>query len=309
MPDQQPFQIAANVPVKKRRGKVFLKVTMLLKFEAYPNIKAGGLCLLLLTVLLTSQKLHSESLTIATGDGRPYIFAEGGTIAQQQPGFSIEIVQAAARLLNWDITFSIQPFSRQISGTRAGRYDAAMAMFPGDAPSFVFPKQAIATARNCFYKKSQSPFRYTNTTSLDMISLAVTNGYTYGGETHKALDDYIARNGLGNIITIAGQDKNVAERLIAMLKANRIDAFIEAEAVVAYHLQEKRITGIKIAGCTPTLSAFLAFSPEIKNSERRAAEFDRAVESLRSSGELKKILDRYSITDWNSPQKKSITSN
>jgi len=248
---------------------------------------------LLFCFALVTHPAHSEKITIATGDGRPYIFTDGLEVLPEKPGFSIEIVMAASALLGWDTQFVVLPFSRQVLNTHHGNYDGMMAIFHSDAPHFTFPEQPIGIARNCFYTRKDSSFIFTSEHSLDVIKFAVTNGYTYG-----EIDAYIEKNRLGNIVTMSGEDKHVAERLIAMLKTKRIDAFIEAEAVIDYHLKEKSIADVVNAGCTPTLDAFIAFSPVLDTSHSRAKAFDRAVTALRHNGDLQRILNRYNVKDW-----------
>lgn len=252
------------------------------------------LSLVMAALLLLPRYVAAETLKIATGDGRPYIFTDGQTVDAQRPGFSIEIIQAAFEQLGWHAEFEALPFSRQISATEAGAYDAMVTMFISDAPHFIFPRKSIGIARNCFFTLAESNFFYVRAESLDGIRFGVANGYSYG-----AIDNYIAANKNHNVITVSGNDKEVVERMLGLLTAKRIEAFIEAEFVVEYHLAEKGLVGAVVnAGCASHLEAFIGFSPAKSESVQRAEQFDRALSQLRASGELASILQRYKVEDW-----------
>lgn len=235
----------------------------------------------------------AEFLTIATGDGRPYIFVDNDNVSAALPGFSIEILQSVAKIQGWKLKFEVMPFSRQVIATRTGQVDGMIAVFKSDAPDLLFPSQPIGLASNCFFALEKSSFRFPDRTSLDDYKIGVTNGFTYG-----LIDQYIAENAGRNIVSLSGEDRDVVTRLISMLLEDRIDTFIEAEAVVNYHLKEKNIRNVKNAGCTQTFAAYVAFSPSKSASKSRIDTFDRGVIVLRKSGKLQKILDKYGAKDW-----------
>lgn len=240
--------------------------------------------------------LHAESLTIGTGDGRPYIFVKRNVIDIEKPGFSIEIVNAISDKLDWGVQYAVMPFSRQVVSTQKGETDALMAVFKSDAPDLVYPDEPIGVASNCFFKREDNDFHFPDRRALDEVRIGVTNGFTYG-----LIDEFVAENRFNNIVTLSGDDKDVVQRLITMTLEGKIDTFIEAEAVVNYHLQEKHIKDLVNAGCTRTFKAYIAFSPVKPGSVQRAKRFDQAMTELRMSGELAMILAKYGTKDWKNP--------
>ena len=256
----------------------------------------GNLVSLFIWFLLVQQftfEVNSQTLKIAMGDGRPYIFEENRTIRQDLPGFSIEIVQAAFNKLGWEVEFIALPFSRQMAETEKGNMDGIMALLHSDAPTFIFPNQPVGIAKNCFYAHKYNTWRYQDIASLDQIRFGVINAYSYG-----PIDNYVQANNMKNIMTVSGHDKDVINRLIKLLSINRIDAFIDAESVIEYHLDQQKFTSIINVGCIATREAFLAFSPKLVHSKARALKFDQAVNELRKTGELQIILDKYQELDW-----------
>lgn len=243
--------------------------------------------------LLQIRQLEAETLTIATGDGRPYIFFEQGQIQDERPGFSIEILMAVAKVLGWKLNFEVMPFSRQLIANRAGQVDGHIATFKSDAPDLIFPAEPIGVASNCFFALRGSAFRFPSRVPMDKFKIGVTNGFTYG-----LIDQYIEENAAKNIVSLSGEDKDVLLRLIDMLLERRIDTFIDADPVVRFHLKERQISELENVGCTTTFDAFIAFSPNKPESKERVKKFDKAVSLLRSSGELQQILDRYGAKDW-----------
>jgi polar amino acid transport system substrate-binding protein len=99
-------------------------------------------------------------------------------------------------------------------------------------------------------------------------------------------------------VTLSGEDEAVVPRLVKMLQDGRIDAFIEAEAVVNHYLKQQRIKSLVMAGCTATFEAFVGFSPVNPKSKERAELFDKAVMELRKEGKIAEILSNYDVADW-----------
>jgi polar amino acid transport system substrate-binding protein len=237
---------------------------------------------------------NEDSLTIATGGGSPYIVVRDQKLDTSAPGFSIEIVKAAAEKLDWQISFEVMPFSRQMAETESGKTDALIAVLKTDAPHFVYPSQQIGIASNCFFKRAGTSFYFPDRkTSLDNYRIGVTNGFTYG-----LIDDYIAENSARNIVTLSGEDEKVLPRLIKMLEEERVDVFIEAETVVNHYIQQNNIPNVVNAGCTLILDAYIGFAPNNPKSILRAARFDKAVDELRREGKIADILSKYNVQDW-----------
>ena len=71
------------------------------------NLRTFWMSLFLLTMLVPAA---AEQLTFTSGDWRPYIFEENGTIDSKTPGFSIEIVNTVFAKMGHDIVYATAPY-------------------------------------------------------------------------------------------------------------------------------------------------------------------------------------------------------
>ena len=264
-------------------------------FKAAPRYFYAKFWLLLTLVSQFSTLSANEQkhILVGTGDGPPFIRTENGSIHNEKPGLSIEILQSIAKHNNWKLEFVEMPFARQIVATRLGEVDAMVAVFKMDAPDLLYPSTPIAVAEHCFFTREDTDFWFTSLQDLDAIKLGVINDYNYG-----LIDEYVAENKQDNILRVSGQDKDSLTKLLALLHMRRIDAFIEAKSVVEYVTNNLDTETLRIAGCTAISPAYIAFSPASEESEQLAHEFDSAIEQLRTQGELKRLFQKYGITDW-----------
>ena len=264
-------------------------------FEVSPSYFYFKLLLLLTLVSQFSTLFANEQkrILIGTGDGPPFIRTENGNINNERPGLSIEILQSVAKHNSWKLEFIEMPFARQIVSTRLGEVDAMVAVFKMDAPDLLYPSTPIAVAEHCFFTHKDSDFHFTSLQDLNAIRLGVVNDYHYG-----VIDDYVAENKRDNILKVSGEDKDSLTKLLTLLDMRRIDAFIEAKSVVEHVTDYLGIEKLRIAGCTSTSPAYIAFSPVSEESQRLIHEFDFAMEQLRKRGQLKQIFKKYGIADW-----------
>lgn len=158
-----------------------------------------------------------------TGDWRPYIYEENGSVKLDKPGFSIEIVQEAFKYLGHGVRIKSYSFARQIALTETGEVDGLIGLYQSDAPQLRYPKEPIALSINCFFMRPEETWEYSEVESLKTIKLGVIKGYTYGFD---ALDQYIDQKKVDEkIISIAGSETEMMSRLFQLLEAKRIDVF------------------------------------------------------------------------------------
>lgn len=66
-----------------------------------------------------------------------------------------------------------------------------------------------------------------------------------------------------------------------------------------FELKKMQLKGkIITAGSMPLEKIYIAFSPEIKDSQRYAQILSKGIKELRKSGRLKEILSKYDLMDW-----------
>ena len=83
----------------------------------------------------------------------------------------------------------------------------------------------------------------------------------------------------------------------------RIDVVVEAEPVFRYEAAELGVSDqARYAGeAAPPEAVYIAFSPAIDNAGEYAQVLSEGMETLRASGELQRIMERYGLTDWRQP--------
>ena len=244
-----------------------------------------------------NQFLYAEEKIILVGsDWCPYICTqkENPNKLAQNPGYIIEIVQYALRDIQ--ISYESPSWKRSLLETRKGTYDAIVGIYTSVAPDFIYPKNELGFSKMCFYVHKDNAWEYKGINSLSKIVLGTIEGYFYDeGE----VDAYIAKNLSDNskIEYIPGE-KGIIQNLEKMM-LNRISAVIDDYQVVGYTIHRNNLPkAFKRAGCLEGIDVHIGFSPAKPKSKEYADRISSAVKELRTSGELKKILNKYFIKDW-----------
>jgi len=120
--------------------------------------------------------------------------------------------------------------------------------------------------------------------------------YSYGD----AIDAYVQhRAGDGSDAVQAVSGEYALELNVRKLLAGRIDAVIEGRMVMTYQLtQTNRSDTLKEAGKAGSDPVYIASSPQLKQSEEFARILSDAVQELRETEKLQKILAKYGVQDW-----------
>lgn len=256
---------------------------------------------LALSSLLMFYSVHTqaESLLFTTEDWRPFVFADANNVQAQMPGFSVEIVNAAFRNMGYSIDYQPKPFKRQIKETQSGKYAGIVGLLASDAPNLVYPKEGVGEIRNCFYVGKHSRWHYEQPESLRQVVLGVVGGYTYG-----VIDSHIWQYRDSQIYVYSGDNDKALSRLTELLQAERINVVVEDEAVMEFYLiQSGQKDSVKQVGCLEAQPAMVGFTPKDSRAQQWADEFDIQLDSMRKSGELRRILSKYGVSDWSPIQK------
>lgn len=238
----------------------------------------------------------AETITIVADSWCPY----NCDPASDRPGYMIEIAKKAFKRHGIKVEYSTMPWTRAIDETRMFKHTAIVGASKKDAPDFIFPKLSQGWMENTFYVKKDNKWYYSGESALAKISLGAVADYSYGNP----LDDYIAKNknDLKLVQLVSGD--NALDTNIKKLLAGRIDALVEDEHVMTYYLAQRSEAirkQMKTAGSLPINeqnNLYVAFSPHEPDAEKYAGILAKETEKMRKNGELKKILDRYGVSDW-----------
>lgn len=154
-------------------------------------------------------------------------------------------------------------------------------------------------ARNviAFYIRKGYSWRFEDIESLHSIRLGVIKGYDY----RQWLDDYIKNNEERDAVQVMTGNAPL-QRNLKKLIDSRLDVVVDNEAAIRWVAKSMGILPeIEAAGYGKVVSyCYIAFSPNSPNSEKYAAILSRGIASLRASGRLQEILDKYGLRDWRS---------
>ncbi len=243
--------------------------------------------------LLLGQSLNGQAeapISIRADVWCPYNCEPGA-----KPGYMIELADAAFKAANLKIDYQNLNWARAIAETREQKFTAIVGAAKNDAEDFIFPENALGLSRSCFYTKKDSTWSYKNASSLEGITIGVIKDYTYGDE----IDNYIKKHEKDSKRVDIVSGDNPLDLNIKKVKAGRIAAFIEDEAVGDYTIAQRKLTGdLKLAGCVKETPLYIAFGPKNPKSKEYAKILSDHVAKARKDGSLAKLLDSYGLKDW-----------
>lgn len=211
------------------------------------------------------------------------------------PGFMIEISKFILEKNGYTVDYQTLNWARSITETREGKFSAIIGAAKSDAPDFIFPDYSLGQATFRLFGKKNSTWKFTDETSVKNKKIGVINGYTYDELTTQFINK---KN--PSFLVISGDSP--LEQLIKMLENGRIDALYEDPLVFQETLNKmkRKSSEFKDLGAIQAYEQplFIAFSPKYKDADKVKKLFDQEIVQMRKSGELKKILTKYSVKDW-----------
>ncbi len=238
--------------------------------------------------------LFADTIVLAADPWMPY----NGEPESKTPGYCIDIAKAIFEKAGHKIIYQVTPYTRAIPNARDGKVTGVVGAAKGDVPDFIFPANEMGHSSNVFFVKKGNSWKYKGISSIKTIKIGVIQDYTYGDDP---FDNYIknaAEKHNPNVEITTGE--NALEKLINMVIAGRIDAIIEDGLVMQYTLKQLgKANEVSLSGNLSEASAiYIAFPPKNPKSKEYAKILSDGITQLRTSGELKKILARYGVSDW-----------
>ncbi len=254
-----------------------------------------GVCgvVMMVSLMAFSGLVHADTIVVRADSWPPY----NGDPASAEPGYVVEILKAVFQPLGHTIDYQTMPWTRAVADMMEGKADAIIGASISDAPEALYPAESMGVVRNAFFVKKGTAWTYAGPDSLKAIKLAVIDGYPYDDDG--VVDKYIKAGADPEVQVMTGDGS--LERNIKKLQAGRVDALVENELVLVATLKGLGIDSQEIVNAGKAdepKDLFLAFTPKKETTQKYAQIWDEGIKKLRASGELKKILDRYSVTDW-----------
>jgi len=253
-------------------------------------------CLFLSFAPLAMASSHdSKTLHLVADEWCPYNCEPNS----QFPGYMVEIAQKTFEPMGYKIEYSIMPWEQAVKGVRDGSIDGAIAPAQSDAPDLIFSDEPLGVNSNVFFTKKDSTWEYKGISSLESVSLAVSEGYTYG----KELDEYIKKNSENKSRIQTSSSDDALYENVKKIQFGHVDVMLENPNVAEYKFRLINFgDGYRIAGEVKEpayySNLYIGFSPKRKDAKELAAALSDSVKKMRDNGELKEILDKYNVPDW-----------
>ncbi len=236
--------------------------------------------------------MFADTITIVADPWEPYTGAEPDS---DKPGYLIEIAIAIFEKAGHEVEYKLLPWSRAIISSRDGNYNAIAGSFSSDAPDFIFPENPQGISETVFFTLKGRNWRYSGISSLSSQVLGIIRDYSYGED----IDTYVEqnKNNVRRVLIASGDDALAINE--KRLSAGRITTLMEDRAVFSAFLNEiGKGDTVRDAGSLEGENVYITFSPAFPKSKEYAEILSKGMVTIRRSGELKRILDRYGLEDW-----------
>ncbi len=210
-----------------------------------------------------------------------------------QRGYLADILKAIYEKRGYQVEFLLAPYARALMEVDAGNVDIVPGVFESEARHLLLSKFRIGVLQFVFFVNKENSWEFTGIESLENIEeIGVIQSYDYS-----VIDDYLSNNP-DKTTVISGE--NPATRSLKMLSRGRISAFPEDRIVGRFYAAQIDLSDqFREAGNLgdPT-ELLVAFTPQSKRAKHLKSMYEKGLLELRESGELGKILEEYTLTDW-----------
>lgn len=190
-------------------------------------------------------------------------------------GYAVNILQAVAKPLNWELQINYYPWLRVVSKAKKGECDIVLTVLMREdyAEFMVFPKKAILIQKNVFVVLKGSGLTFNGDLEYFM------RHHSVGLYRDKAIDDrfQIIRTQPWVRIDLANNPAMNIKKLLT----RRFDAVIENNLTAIYELRKLGELN-KVEILNPPINATPAYItfPKKGKLSNSAAEFDKALEDF-----------------------------
>lgn len=254
-------------------------------------LKRFSLYIALCTAFSSAGLVAADTISIRADEWFPI----NGVPDSDKPGYMIEMASAILAKHGHTVDYKTMPWERSLDQVRKGNFDCVVGAYRDDAPDFIFPELSWGLIETSFYVKKGSPWRYQNMDSLKDVSVATIGGYAYSEE----FDAYVEAFKSSSKVQVINAN-NALEQNIKKLLAGRVDTLVESDLVMIAKLDEMGMSDqIETAGLlNEAENMYIACSPAKPESAKLVKQLNAGLIELRQSGELKKILRKYGLKDW-----------
>lgn len=214
-------------------------------------------------------------------------------------GYVVEIVEQALKEEGLAFEITYQPWLRSLRDVEKGRKDGVLTPTVPGFPQFIYPEEAVGFQEYCFYAPRSSTWTFRTNSDLLGKRVAFLDESGLG-----AIENFMAEHASRIAVTrFASGDHNYIDRIFQFLMTGRTDLVIITSDVYEFSVKHKLIPNeFRNAGCLGKEKMAVGLS---KVNEKRSLligkALDRGIRKLRQKGQLKEILKKYGLTDWQTP--------
>lgn len=208
-----------------------------------------------------------------------------------QKGVLVDLVESIFEADKREVEIDIMPHSRALKMVQKGSYDGVIGILQREDFSLIYPSKSIGRYQYNFYSLEEDTWIYTGLKSLYNRRIGVEKGSSYG-----VFDSYINRysHSSKEIQLIHGKDVN--NRMMELLKLNRIDSFLADKNTIEWHSNQHPVIKMRESGSIPMDDIYIGF--HASNGAHLAEFVAEQIKQLRESGKLAELLSPYGLTDW-----------
>ena len=236
-----------------------------------------------------------QTLRLATTEWCPYVCSGD----EQHPGIIHEYVAEVLHKNKIKLEVGSYPWSRSIAlAKRGGVYHGLLSAVPSEAEGLLLTQVPISTYRICFYTSPENLWRYSGSASLQTLrgALGYFSDYGYGEPVEEFIKDPKTET---NRMELSG--KIDPTRLISLLEAGRIKAFVEDENIMGWQVahddleKNSSVTAQKIikAGCLSSRPFFLALNPKYDRVDELLEVLNAEFSKPENLALLEQITEKY----------------
>ncbi|WP_197431070.1 substrate-binding periplasmic protein [Aliiruegeria sabulilitoris] len=211
----------------------------------------------------------------------------------ERPGFMVEIAREALALYGHTVNYEIMNWARSLEYVHSGRINGVIGTDKDESPDLVFGPP-IGTYQEAVAFRAGEARQIDSTETIEGQRVGAIKGYEY----ISVIADYMDQNSSSSELVQTLSGDTALEQNLRKLLARRVDLVPEERSVLAYTLSTLSITSDVEIALDPEISdLFIAFSPELENSETYATQLASGLEQLRASGRVAEIMSLYGLSE------------
>lgn len=251
------------------------------------SIKKAGRVLAFLLCLVSTQAWAQE-LKFNTQDFPPFSYNVNGVVS----GPAVDLIQRICAEMNAKCSFRLLPWSRAQKEVKSGKSNGMFVIgWNEKRAKWVHFTPPIMNTEYGFFVKSDNSLKFTKASDVQGYKVGVYGPSNTSNSLNK-IRDKMTKDGLKAIKVDMRPDDESGFKKLALGRINAVfsNRDVGHALIAKLGLKEK----IRYAGAQRKLKYYIGFSMA-HNDKKVLERFDAAYTKLHKSGDVKKILDKFSM--------------